>query len=98
MSVTTMGNDGGTLSERVSRLLGRDGDYEHSWEKTGPLIEAHRINIERLHAASAQWRAWRWICPTDPVPLVKCLADTPLLAICNLIVELAEAGKLEVPK
>jgi hypothetical protein len=82
-----------------------DGDwtpvehYDTDWSATGPLIEKYRI---------AMWTAGpvgellgdghdRWRCNSDDNGLQlegSQVGPTPLIAVCNLILALHEAGKL----
>jgi hypothetical protein len=73
--------------------------YDTDWSATGPLIEKYRI---------AMWTAGpvgellgdghdRWRCNSDDNGLQlegSEVGPTPLIAVCNLILALHEAGKL----
>jgi hypothetical protein len=69
--------------------------YDTDWAATGPLIEKFRITLGR-NPFDGDWAAYHtW----DVRALVQnppsAHGETPLLAICNLILALKEAGKLE---
>jgi hypothetical protein len=68
--------------------------YDTSWSATGPLIEKYEIGIDKREAG--------W-CATSVEPDFSCVhradpefADTPLIAVCHLLLALKAAGKLEV--
>ena len=69
--------------------------YDTDWAATGPLIEKYGINVARYQAGG--WWASRWARMDlgDPIPPVKGNGDTPLAAVCNLILALKAAGKSE---
>lgn len=73
--------------------LGCDHDpmarYDTDWSATGPLIEKYGIALE---ANGREWEAW-----TGPNEFMDTWADgpTPLIAVCNLLLALKEAGRLE---
>jgi len=65
--------------------------YDTDWSATGPLIEKCSVNVlrnSRLGSGPA-WKA-QW----DDNPRYHELADKPLVAVCNLILALKEAGRL----
>lgn len=57
--------------------------YDTDWSATGPLIEKYELDLQK---ESDAWMAW------DGPEYAS--GGTPLLAVCNLILALAEAGKL----
>jgi hypothetical protein len=61
--------------------------YDTDWSATGHLIEKYGIDLER--GGAGQWRAYG--------PGSEAEGDTPLLAVCNLLLALKAAGKLEQP-
>jgi hypothetical protein len=78
-------------------LLGHTGcpvpRYDTDREVTGPLIEKYGIFL-RQHYPTRIWFA----SPSNPKPGGADTEDgpTPLIAVCNLILALKAAGKLEV--
>jgi hypothetical protein len=63
-----------------------------SWHDTGPLIERFHIHLSHGGRASAKpWGAWS---AGQPNPTWWARGDSPLEAVCHLILALAEAGKL----
>ena len=56
--------------------------FDTDWSATGPLIERYRIDLEN----GPGWSAYACGITKD--------ADTPLLAVCHLIIALGKAGKL----
>lgn len=68
------------MPERVPR-------YDTDWSATGPLIEGHDITLFRTVEG---WEA-RSEAICSPCPF----GATPLLAVCNLILALHAAGKLD---
>lgn len=77
-------------------------DYDTDWSATGPLIERYRIAIDVYDYEENAWYARFDVGHGhDGEPFVMSGAEeatgpTPLLAVCNLILALAAAGKLEV--
>jgi hypothetical protein len=73
---------------------GRVSRYDTDWSATGPLIVAYDIWLQpcKHEGTPKHWTA------TSPLDDHEADADgsTPLEAICNLILALAEAGKLPV--
>jgi hypothetical protein len=69
--------------------------YDLDWSATGPLIEKYGIATAR-YQAGADWWASRWSRADirDPIPPVKGIGPTPLIAVCNLLLALSAAGKL----
>lgn len=63
--------------------------YDTDWSATGPLIEKYTGGVHR--AIDGSWNA------TSRVGLIPEMANgkEPLLAVCNLILVLHAAGKLE---
>lgn len=73
--------------------------YDTDWSATGPLIERYGIEL-RNDGNSKGWEAV-WPGGTDyearslfANPLIEGTGPTPLVAVCNLILALKEAGKL----
>ena len=65
--------------------------YDTDWSATGPLIERFRLEvIPTPHESKA------WLAATEINAQHKDnrLGQTPLIAVCNLILALSEAGKL----
>lgn len=62
--------------------------YDTDWSATGPLIERYRI----LLVTAPDWGDWTARAHDS---LLQARAATPLIAVCNLIIALAAAGKLE---
>lgn len=68
--------------------------YDTDWSATGPLIEKYKITLEHYEEPGFfNWRAStadvdcnKWDAPIT--------GETPLLAVCHLILALKEAGKL----
>jgi hypothetical protein len=67
--------------------------YDTDWSATGPLIERLSLDVTCSPAERAHpWCANVAYSPAaDPVGF----GMTPLIAVCNLILALKEAGKLE---
>jgi hypothetical protein len=61
--------------------------YNEEWSTTGPLIEKYGICLAT--DGDGIWGA------RDPLDEHSCTASTPLIAVCNLILKLAEEGKLD---
>lgn len=74
--------------------------YDTDWSATGPLIERFKVCLDapaRLCDAPdkhdcLKWKAGENSANDDALELT---GDTPLLATCNLILALSEAGKLQ---
>jgi hypothetical protein len=88
--------DGGGVIGMVPR-------YDTDWAATGPLIEKHRLIVgpgwrkisDSLFGPPTQWVA-KTATPNDPEQdYLDAIADTPLEAVCRLILDLKAAGKLE---
>ena len=69
--------------------------YDTSWSATGPLVERHGITVG-LSAYNGKWEA-----TTEPLGEPEGRSypstdfhDTPLLAICHLILRLKAEGRL----
>jgi hypothetical protein len=72
--------------------------YDTDWSATGPLIERYSLDLYRK-AGDAPWSAGVWIPNDNPKEHLVAAGETPLLAVCNLILALAAGGKLkEVPR
>lgn len=82
--------------------------YDTDWSATGPLIERLGITVlkDYSHPGSA-WRALYRACDDmqfgsdvvlsglhDPLRTADVEGQSPLMAVCNLILALKEAGKL----
>lgn len=61
--------------------------YDTDWSATGPLIERYQISIVSDGSAVRCWS-------TDVGAAPLSFGATPLAAVCNLILALAEAGRL----
>ena len=70
--------------------------YDTDWSATGRLIENYRIGLvckaTSFSHPSEQWEATRWDEPGRATIFMP--GPTVLVAVCNLILALAEAGKL----
>lgn len=66
--------------------------YDTDWSATGPLIERYEIHLfsERHTGTGVTWEAER------PLGEVTGYGSTPLIAVCNLLLALHDAGKLRV--
>ncbi len=79
-------------------------DFEHDWSAIGPLIEKHEIHLEPFYHWTKnrenEWvRVTSWCASTHRPNLdwkddLAANGSTPILAVCNLILALVEAGKL----
>lgn len=82
--------------------------YDTDWSATGPLIEKYEIDVWREHwtkdgVPGGVWIAGRAKDRTVDSPNYEIAyesanegqGETPLAAVCNLILALAEAGRLE---
>jgi hypothetical protein len=64
-------------------------NHTTDWNATGPLIE--KLHIELIYdVATDDWLAQPSMIHIENIPE----APTPLIAVCNLILKLKEAGKL----
>jgi hypothetical protein len=77
--------------------------YDTDWSATGPLVEKYGIEVVTMWPGDAGQDGFCWSAQTgadarspDPKASAR-YADgsTPLIAVCNLILKLAEAGKLD---
>lgn len=76
--------------------------YDECWEATGPLIEKYGFQISRMYKLSDPpqpgivWLAatWDYKIFGSPGERVFGEGETPLVAVCKLILALKEAGKL----
>lgn len=70
-------------------------NYDTDWSATGPLIEKNGIAIfPTSEAVLAKTSFGRWTASI--LAFESCESGpTPLIAVCNLILALAEAGKLK---
>ena len=66
--------------------------YDLDWAATGPLIEKYKLSVLPVWAGDlGTWDAgWGYF-------QVQARGDSPLIAVCNLILKLAEIGSLTVP-
>jgi hypothetical protein len=68
--------------------------FDTDWSATGPLIEKYGIMITPGVPGFSSWEAYVKVdVRSDGTD-----GGTPLEAVCNLILALAEAGKLELEK
>lgn len=73
--------------------------YDADWRATGPLIEKYEMVLEgdaRGRRPEDRWLAWYdFSCDNDGEHSgTRGYGPTPLIAVCNLILKLKEAGKL----
>jgi hypothetical protein len=96
--------DVSVLPERKKDCVPFDGDvwaevheiprYDTDWAAGGPLIDRFGINLTCDHQATSTARLWEaWYQPGD-VWLASKFGPTVLVAVCNMIIALKEAGKL----
>jgi hypothetical protein len=85
--------------EGVDGAPGEGGEliyYDADWSATGPLIEKYGIclglSVKLMDppVRGSMWCAGLW---NSPVREVGC-GETPLIAVCRLLLELKQAGKL----
>mgnify|MGYP000884990453 FL=1 len=69
--------------------------YDLDWSATGPLIERFKLNLY-------PWSDGSWVADSDFSAATAVLSvdmegsgATPLIAVCNLVLALAAAGKLD---
>lgn len=67
--------------------------YDTDWSAAGPLIERFQIHLRCDGEIQRPWTA----CLRDEQPVSEQKGDTPLIAICNLIVQRHRAGLLPNP-
>jgi hypothetical protein len=67
--------------------------YDLDWSATGPLIEKYGIGLEK-NTRTHRWTAWFTRTNETDEEAISDSCDTPLIAACNLILALKEAGKL----
>lgn len=78
--------------------------YDTDWSATGPLIERYGISVtmDDDDASSVGWLAgtFEYVCGSDGYHAYMdrgyATGETPLIAVCNLILALKEAGKLPI--
>lgn len=76
--------------------------YDTDWAATGPLIEEYRLTVRptmqfpRDSDDAASWDAFVYVDDFHTIGRFV-VGVTPLLAVCNLILELGKAGKLKRP-
>lgn len=68
--------------------------FDESWSATGPLIERFRIDLFSREG-NGVWTARAWVPNDDPIETLKRAGNEPLTAVCNLILALHAAGKLD---
>jgi len=69
-------------------------DYTKDWSATGPLIEKYGITVSDAWPAFGAWTAaLHGTLHMNSGGAIE-RGPTPLVAVCNLIVALKEAGKL----
>ena len=81
--------------------------YDTDWSATGPLIEKHEIGLKEDgcgYTSDERWRARAdYYAPNPNGPVngyggtwatAEARGATPLIAVCNLILALKEAGEL----
>lgn len=79
--------------------------YDTNWGATGPLIEKCGINLERVFTPEGvRWKASKWFGEeAEHLPglegieeeVLDASGDTPLVAVCYLLLVLAVHGKLK---
>lgn len=68
--------------------------YDTDWAATGPLIEQYGFWLRQLDqtlSGPQPWHAFR----NDDLTFPRGFGPTPLIAVCRLILALAEAGVLK---
>jgi hypothetical protein len=80
---------------------GRPPRYDTDWSATGPLIERYNMHLSKWNHATGE-RAWWYAAVWGPAEeygqerkVETGGHETPLIAVCHLILALKEAGKLE---
>lgn len=70
--------------------------YDTAWSATGPLIEEHRIEMRSYSILSPDLdeKTVEWAAYADERNATG-VGPTPPVAVCNLIIALAESGKLK---
>lgn len=68
--------------------------YDTDWSATGPLIEKYKLCVDISPEGANPTLAWVVIKPRTRWDYKCGYGPTPLIAACNLILALAEAGKL----
>lgn len=70
--------------------------YDTDWAAAGPLVERYAIDVFR-GLTSKRWSAAVWTESADLVePQREYMdGDTPLIAVCNLLLALHAAGRLK---
>lgn len=75
--------------------------YDTDWSATGPLIEQLALDVfyEGRPRHDRGWTAQAWLPFGEKVPSAAWSkrGETPLLALCKLILALHAAGKLRLP-
>jgi hypothetical protein len=82
---------------RLGRIHCMIARYDTNWGAAGPLIERHGINLEReFTPAGIRWRASKWFGDEFlPQQSLDASGETPLLAVCDLLLTLAVHGRLD---
>jgi hypothetical protein len=73
--------------------------YDTDWEATGPLIEKYHVNVVHVDRVveidgTTEGAWWSAMWDERPPLFLEASGTTPLIAICQLILQLKEAGKL----
>lgn len=68
--------------------------YDTDWSATGPIIEKYGIGLRRQYLVNLDDFFWTAVARNSELYLD---AVHPLIAVCNLILALKEAGKLDLP-
>jgi hypothetical protein len=63
-------------------------NFDIDWAATGPLIEQYRLRVSPIYGAP------EWIADSWKGGFYEASGLTPLIAVCNLILKLAEGKKL----
>lgn len=73
--------------EMDGEFVGCVRNYDTDWSATGPLIERHGISLD--HDGFGMWRAYQ-----RGDAKLSALGRAPLVAVCELLLVMAAAGKL----
>lgn len=70
--------------------------YDTDWSATGPQIEKYALDLRATpwQDGTKEWEASAWRPNPNPKEAFRTSGDTPLIAVCNLILKLKEAGRL----
>ena len=69
--------------------------FDVDWSATGPLIEKYAIDVEGPRGNLEPWMAGAWRPHDEPLTHERKGGDTPLIAVCKLIIALAQQGQLD---